>query len=176
MNGRFSSSRRRLNHLDSLLTSSEQLEEQRRLRGQGSGVTDLLGVDGHVEDRSFVVEQRILRYGEDALAGVDHLQNLPLFCRKKTPSQRKPGLISRSADPQISSAEPVLLSLSLSLWTWTSTRGCCSGSVCDPLTLIPAADPEEFSSGGRLRNPAQPAETLQTQTELVFYLSEPELS
>lgn len=33
-------------------------------------VTDLLGVNGHVQNRSFVVKERVLRYGEDALAGV----------------------------------------------------------------------------------------------------------
>lgn len=32
--------------------------------------TDLLGVNGHVQNRSFVVKKRVLRYGEDALAGV----------------------------------------------------------------------------------------------------------
>lgn len=40
----------------------------------------LLGVDGHVENRTLVAKQRVLRDDEDPLAEVKNFQNFSLLC------------------------------------------------------------------------------------------------
>lgn len=43
----------------------------------------LLGVDGHVENRTLVVEQRVLRDDEDSITGVKNFEHFALFCSNK---------------------------------------------------------------------------------------------